>query len=176
MYQNQIFINILIFFMNYAVVVPHIPKDVYDLIQIFFKLFYLSKIDYWDAFWRTDSSEMMKKFYELLLQRLTEILTIVDKPDDIKRTIVILIKLGLMTFYNYQQALRINQIPPISNAILNQERSAQSAILKILVKIFMNDFALFDLKDEHFAILLDRFFYVDIVKDGNNEEIRRIIK
>lgn len=165
--------------MDYAGVVPHIPKDVYDLIQIFFNQIYLSKIEDWDKYWKYDPVESMQFIHENLLKKLTEDLLIIRKSDDIKRTITMLLKLCMLTFYNYQQAIRwfsIYRNRPFTNKMKDIERRTQSQIMKNLFGCLQSGNSLFDLNDEHFAMVLNRFFYVDIVQGGRNEEIRKLLK
>lgn len=178
--------TIVKFFMKYAVDITQIPKDVYDLIQILFNQISISTTGNWDDYYEKHRLNFgIIRIHENLLDKLTENLKRNPKDDDMRRTNLMLMKLCLMTFYNYQRALiepAIDKELPIQNANsisifeYNHEREIQTKIIDQLFGIFQAryDYVLFDrlVIDEHFVMQLDRFFY----KNTEPERITEILQ
>lgn len=157
--------NIVVSIMEYAAAPLIIPNDVYELIQIFLNTIDLEFISTWDLFWQNESTGSMKLLHENLLKAFDTNST----TDDTMRKNVILVKLCLMTFYNYQQALKKmdkNELAkkanrPIDTIILVLENESQVKIMNHLLILFKREHVEFYPNDEHFAELLNRFFNWD---------------
>lgn len=194
-------LDIMLFIIDYASNIPHIPEDVYNLIQIFFNQICISKTESWNKMLISDYTNYstllknMREMHEGLLNKLTKNLeTPIDVPSEndklaIERTNTILLKLCLMTndLYRYgmrvvladsesEQKVIVQEGHIISNIILLKEHIAQETILKHLITIFQDKKAHFYPNDDHFVQELCRFFKRDIELSGSNDYLLNKMK
>lgn len=186
------------YFIVYAVNVPQIPKDVYNVFQIFFNEIFISKIGKWDKFWEDNSSGFFRDIYPDLLTKINQNM---DKTNEVHesemRTTAMLLKLALMTFYNYQQAAKAERqtkaqtdpmdhiiikilkksMNPLSLKSIDAVEKASGLILMLQLLIaFKDDRAIFDLNDPHFIDVLNRFFSKGLISKERNEGITHALK
>lgn len=151
------------------------PDDIFKLIQTFFNRIQLFKIEQWDEACRQDGNRTIVNTYPALLQKHRDIQS--QGSNGHRRTNLIITKILLLALPNYLQAIKKpvkrGQKPIASDVNRLGYTTQWNAVFQIL-NSFRN--AHFDLKDDHFVMLLDRLLREDIEPDENKKEIPKILK
>lgn len=171
--------------MEYAVTddASDIPEDLFTLIRMFFNQVFISKTKKWDGYWgRHSNGRIIINIHLKLLDKLTENLETQSTNTAIKRIISTRMRLCLMTYLNYQEALgrhEVDVVGEVSEETSQEEHNTQARTMENLFVFFEYYSANYDhslLKDEHFVRMLYRFFYEDIDALEGEEYICKILK